>query len=114
MKTYGIRIRCLTPSLKEDNKMIFTNMSCYFNNAFRQYDNSKTFYLSKSNCWCDNYTTDENKIKQYINVNRAIKEAEKQQKLFDRVGNASDVKSKFSVEIVELNFTIRTLKMKKS
>ena len=46
----------------------------------------------------------EDEIKQYINVNRAIKEAEKQQRLFDRVGNASDAKSKFSVEIVQKYF----------
>ena len=114
MKTYGIRIKCVTPSLKEDNKIVFNNITCYFNNVFRQYDNSKRFYLEQKRSWIDGYTTDNNRIRQYLTVKNAIKEAENQQRLFDKAVNAIDVKSKFIVDVVELNFTIRTLKIGKS
>ena len=72
------------------------------------------YYLEQKRSWIDGYTTDNNRIRQYLTVKNAIREAENQQRLFDKAVNAIDVKSKFIVDVVELNFTIRTLKIKKS
>ena len=108
MKKYGIRIRCLTPNNKQDNKLFFDKCVNYrFNGG--NYNGEDVFYLGMKAGWVKNLVTDIESMRVYTIIGKAKAKAKRMQDWFDKATGDDNLSCKFAVDIIEMRITIHEL-----
>lgn len=108
MKKYGIRIRCLTPDNKQDNKLFFDKCVYYrFNDG--NYKGDDVFYLGMKAGFVKNLVTDIESMRVYTMIGKAKTQAKRMQGWFDKVTSDNNLSCKFAVDIIEMRITIHEL-----
>lgn len=110
MKKYGIRIRCLTPDNKQDNKLFFDNECVFYSYRLNDgYKGEDVFFLGMKAGFVKNLVTDIESMRVYTVIGKAKAKAKRMQDWFDKVICDNNLSCKFAVDIIEMRITIHEL-----
>lgn len=119
--SYAILVTCTNPSLLEkENGVIFPEhnnntdlihigVPPYLKFNKKSYNKQKAFFLSNPN-WCIyEFTTEEKRIKRFLTIKNAKKEAKYIEEFIKTLKKDYNFKVNFNVDIVEIGFSIKKI-----